>query len=258
MAEHEFGLPGFPLPAKLFCTAVFVLLGVGVLVSECKVLLKYRDADGKPGFSVQDLILSFHGHPGAPLVEQKINLAPSADHKPFKGKVDYLIEWTKKGCSAKEEDFQQVVEIIENNCVNCHDRDAAAASSPFWEDRVVKHDLVAPVFSKKGAVSATRLMHLTHIHLLTNVMIFALTGAIVLFGRMGPKLKSALVLLPFLAVALDIGSWWLTAFVWYGFAYTIMVGGTLMGVSFLLQFLFAMYGLWLQRSPSVPVSDAKA
>ncbi|NOZ21193.1 MAG: hypothetical protein GXP25_08890 [Planctomycetes bacterium] len=252
MDRQGIHLPDFPLPAKLLCTAVFILIGVGILVSEAKVVLKYRMVDGKPGFSVQDLILSFHGHPGAPLVEVKLRLAPSADHKEFqkpmyKEQVDYLIKWTKEGCSASEEDFAPVVEMIENNCVNCHDPDAVASSTPFWVDRTVKHDLVAPVFSRSGAISATRLVHLTHIHLLSNVMIFALTGIAVLFCRTRSGLKAVLVLLPLIAVALDIGSWWLTAYVSYLFAYALMLSGGLMGLAFLLQFLFVMHGLWLQR-----------
>lgn len=253
MDEGKIHLSNFPLPAKLFCTAFFVLLGIGVFVSEIKVLSKYRMADGRPWLTVRDLVLSFHGYPGAPLIEVKLRLAPTPDHREFQKKmyeeqVNYLIKWTKDGSSPKEEDFAPIVETLENHCVNCHDLEAAASSSPLWEDRVVKHELVAPMFNKTGAISATRLIHLTHIHLLTNVMMFVLTGAVVLFCRIGSRLKSALLVLPFIAIVLDMGSWWLTAFVSHLFAYTIMIGGTLVGVSFLLQFVFAIYGLWIQRA----------
>ena len=78
-------------------------------------------------------------------------------------------------------------------------------------------------------------------------MIFVLTGTAVLFCQTRPGVKVILVLLPFVAITLDIGSWWLTAYVSHLFAYTLMLGGSLMGVAFLLQFLFVMYGLWLQR-----------
>ena len=153
MNRQRIHLPDFPPAARLFCTAAFLLLGVGILVSQTKVLLKYRMADRKPWFSVQDLILSYHGHPGAPLVEVKLRLAPTPDHNEFeksmyKDDVEYLIQWTKEGCSAEEDAFAPVVEMIENNCVNCHAADAAASSSPFWVDRTVKHELLAPVFAR--------------------------------------------------------------------------------------------------------------
>ncbi|MEW6355793.1 MAG: hypothetical protein AB1696_05695 [Planctomycetota bacterium] len=240
------------MPAKLLCTAAFLLLGIGILVCGAKVFLKYRMADGKPAFSVQDLILSYHGHPGAPLIEVKLRLAPTPDHMEFlkpayKDDVQYLIQWTKAGCSAKQEDFEPVTQMIENNCVNCHADDAVARSTPLWEDRTVKHELVAPMFSRTGAISPSRLVHLTHIHLVSNVTVFMLTGVAVLFCRMGTGRKTLLVLLPFAAITLDIGSSWLTAYVSYLFAYTFIAGGVLMGLAFLLQFLCVMHGLWLQR-----------
>jgi len=252
MEKTNVHLPDFSVAAKLFCTVFFILLGVGILVSQLKVVTKYRMADGKPMLSVRDLVLSYHGYPGAPIVEVKLRLAPTPDHKEFEKKmykdsVDYLIQWTKDGASAEKDDFEPVVEALENYCVNCHDLEGAAKSSPFWEDRVVKHDLVAPVFSRTGAVSANRLLHLTHVHLLSNVMIFVLTGAVVLFCRMGPKLKTVLLLLPFLGIFLDIGSWWVTAFICHHCAWLLMLGGALMGVGFLLQFLAVMHGLWLQK-----------
>jgi hypothetical protein len=80
-------------------------------------------------------------------------------------------------------------------------------------------------------------------------MIFAVMGFIFSHAYVRQRyLKSVLIALPFLAILVDIGSWWLTK-VSLTFAYTVIIAGGVMGLAFLLQWLICAHQIWFLRAP---------
>jgi hypothetical protein len=68
--------------------------------------------------------------------------------------------------------------------------------------------------------------------------------------RLREWFKVVVVIIPFAAMFLDIGSWWLTH---YGavFAFTVIGGGLLMSLSMPIQVIVPIYQMWSKRrSPS--------
>ncbi|MEJ2181910.1 MAG: hypothetical protein P8Y66_00115 [Nitrospirota bacterium] len=72
------------------------------------------------------------------------------------------------------------------------------------------------------------------------------TGAILSLGRMHRHVKAFMVVIPYFAILTDIGSWRFTKYKPV-FAYTVIVGGVLMGISLAVQVLYSLYEMWLAK-----------
>jgi uncharacterized membrane protein YhfC len=77
--------------------------------------------------------------------------------------------------------------------------------------------------------------------------IFMPTSFVFVFSETSPIFRTILVAIPFLAIWLDIGSWWFTRNDPI-FAYTVIGGGALMGISLAVQIVISLYEMWLAQS----------
>lgn len=89
-----------------------------------------------------------------------------------------------------------------------------------------------------------------HFHLFGYTSIFFLCGLVLLFSELTAWLKNTLILAPFVASVLDIWSMLLTRFIGPGFAWMLVISGTVMAVSFLLVFLIGIKQLWFTKTPA--------
>ena len=89
-----------------------------------------------------------------------------------------------------------------------------------------------------------------HFHLFGYTSIFFLCGLVLLFAELKSWFKNTLILAPFIASVLDIWSMLLTRFVGPGFAWMLVISGTVMAISFLLVFLIGMKQLWFTKEPA--------
>ena len=58
--------------------------------------------------------------------------------------------------------------------------------------------------------------------------------------------KSAVIVIPFLTMISDVGSWFLTKLN-TNFAWLIIASGVLMGICFAIQWFVSMYQIWFYR-----------
>jgi len=84
----------------------------------------------------------------------------------------------------------------------------------------------------------------THIHLFGMNMIFIIMGAITLFLNLSVRLRTWLVVLPFLGVFTDIAAMWLKGFISPAFFWLHIPGGGLFGVVFTFVTIRAMIEMW--------------
>ena len=90
-------------------------------------------------------------------------------------------------------------------------------------------------------------MRVSHIHMFGMTFIFFVMGLIFSHAYVRPVwFKSAVIALPFLSMIVDIGSWYLTK-VNTAFAWTVIIGGALMGLSFAIQWIVSMYQMWFYK-----------
>jgi hypothetical protein len=94
--------------------------------------------------------------------------------------------------------------------------------------------------------SMRALARVSHVHLFGMSFIFLLTGLIFALTEIHKRLRLVIVILPFIAIWLDIGSWWFTKYEPV-FAYTVIIGGILMGLALAAQILISLWEMWLKR-----------
>ena len=71
-----------------------------------------------------------------------------------------------------------------------------------------------------------------------------MTSTIFVKARVDPLwFKSTVIAVPFITILLDISSWYLTK-IYTGFAWVVMIGGILMGITFAIQGFVSMYQMW--------------
>ena len=83
-----------------------------------------------------------------------------------------------------------------------------------------------------------------HFHLFGYTTIFFLCGLILVFAELRLWFKNTLILAPFIASVFDIWSMLLTRFVGPGFAWLLVISGTVMSISFFAVFVIGIYQLW--------------
>ncbi|HWP35293.1 MAG TPA: hypothetical protein VNM66_06835 [Thermodesulfobacteriota bacterium] len=91
------------------------------------------------------------------------------------------------------------------------------------------------------------LIQTSHTLLFGQTLIAGLLGLIFLFSSLREGPKATILALPFVGTLPDIGSMWLTRFVWPGFATLVIVGGSLFALGYLLIAAVSLHELWTRR-----------
>ncbi|MEA3231474.1 MAG: hypothetical protein U9Q05_06960 [Thermodesulfobacteriota bacterium] len=86
----------------------------------------------------------------------------------------------------------------------------------------------------------------THIHLFGMSMIFLFMGVISLLLDAGSRLRTWLIILPFIGVLIDILAMWLKAFISPVFFWLHIPGGGIFGLIFGYVSLRALWEMWLK------------
>lgn len=101
--------------------------------------------------------------------------------------------------------------------------------------------------SAKVWIRTPLLIQTSHTHLFGQTLIAGLLGLIFLFSSVREALKGAILALPFLGTLVDIGSMWLTRFVWPPLAVLVIAGGTLFALGYLLIAVISVWEMWLSK-----------
>lgn len=229
-----------PPSLKILYTMVLLILGIGYLFSMIQVYEVHAGRDGSPSLSVEDIKIAYSGNPHSSRIEAALqgpmsSMASAAD----KAKI---IAWARKGSdpSAYETTIRP---ILSTQCYGCHD-----GSNPNLPN-LTGYDNVQKVSVIDTGVSTVSLVRVSHIHLFGLCFIFFILGIIFTHSYVKRHvLKCVVIAAPFVAIIMDIASWWLTK-VSTPFAYMVMFGGALMALSFAYQWTVSMYQLWFFRCP---------
>lgn len=229
-----------PPHLRVLFSMILLVMGIGYVFAMIQIFEVHAGVDGRAGLSVRDLQIAYAGTAEATRLETALRgsmskMAPPED-------INRIIGWARAG--ADEGDFAaEVLPILQARCQGCHNgKNVNLPPLQSYTD-------VAALTGGNHGVSIGTLVRVSHIHLFGLTFIFAIVGFIFSHAYVRQAhLKSVLIALPFLAIILDIGSWWLTK-VSVAFAYIVVVGGFMMGVSFAMQWLISMYQIWFMREP---------
>ncbi|WP_305906891.1 hypothetical protein Q9L42_018645 [Methylomarinum sp. Ch1-1] len=80
-------------------------------------------------------------------------------------------------------------------------------------------------------------------------------GKIFILTELNPILKRTIVAIPFVAMVIDISSWYITTIIPW-FAYVVVTAGGLLGLSLATQILVSLYQMWFYPfHPSLEMSQ---
>jgi len=184
---------------------------------------------------LQDVIEKYYGKRGGTRLEAALNGTMADNITPAEKEQVFL--WIKEG--AKKRDYARIAPIFQRDCVICHSPDSGmpVPSLTTFED-------ISAFTTMDMGESIKALVRVSHVHLFGMSFIFFLTGIIFVFSEISVRWRGLLILTPFVAIWLDIGSWWFTK--WEPiFAYIVIFGGFLMGLSLLLQIVISLGEMWV-------------
>lgn len=188
---------------------------------------------------VQGLAMKYHGARSMTRLESMLNGAMANNATPQQRQE--ILQWVHDGASA--EGFAKVQPVFMTACAACHSAKSGLPIPPLTNYQEVRKEVVFD-----DGDSFADLARVSHIHLFGISLIFVMTVLIFSLSRIGTIPKSWILVLPYVAIWADIGSWWLTKLD-PPFAYVVLVGGALMGASLALQILIPLWEMWVRTSP---------
>jgi hypothetical protein len=235
-----------PMGMKVLYTGTLIVLGCGYMFAMIYIFASQAGRDGNPGLSVNDLIIAYSGSKKDSKIESALK-GPMVNMLP-QNERDKIIAWVRRG--AKEKDFASsgVEDIVAKRCLMCHD-----GSNPHIP-KLKGYANIKKVAELDHGMDIFTLVRVSHIHLFGITFIFFIMGSIFIHAYVRPLwLKCIIIIMPFISIVLDIGSWYLTK-VYTPFAYVVMGSGVLMGASFATEWIVSIWQMWFYK-PSQELVD---
>ena len=231
-----------PITLKILFTAYLLTMAMGYFMAFLYLFLINIEPHQKMGMDIlEGIVHKYYGERGETRLESA--LKGSMGVYVTDSEKEKLFDWVQEGAS--EEKYLEVKSIFDANCIECHASDSGMDLVPLttYEEikRVVKIDF---------GESIKTLARISHVHFFGISFIFIWTSLIFSFCNLRTYIKVVIVLTPFIAIWLDIGSWWFTKYQPV-FAYTVIIGGGLMGISFTVQILYSLYEMWLKKGKEI-------
>jgi len=222
---------------KILDTIFLITIGIGTIFAVIYVYLTHEERDGKPGLSAEDIRIAYYG------ANQQTRLGaalhgPMAGNLPVAEKRKVIFDWLDHG--HKQREFEtRVAPILNKYCIMCHSAEAGMGlpSLTSFAD-------VSKLTEEDTGASILSLVRVSHIHLFGISFILFFLGRIFILCDMPVMVKRITVAIPFLAMLLDIFSWYATKLI-PGFSYTVIIGGGLMVLSIGIQIVISIYQMWL-------------
>ena len=239
MNNHYSRFSDISTSEKILNTVFLLTIGLGYLMALVNMYYTHQGRDGKPGLTIEDIVIQYHGSKE----QTRLGTAISGIMEPnlkYKSDKEIILKWINEG--ADEQGYEQTVApILNRDCIICH----TPAVNPSLPD-LTNFKGVAEV-AHSGGAPVSSLVKVSHIHLFGIAFILYFIGRIFLLCEMNVYVKRIAVIIPFVAMLLDVVSWFLTK-TNAGFAYVVVLSGALMGLSMSMQILMSLYQMWFWTS----------
>lgn len=227
------------LSEKALYTGFLCIVARGYLMAMAYLYTSHQGHDRRPGLSIQDVADTYYGNRSGTRPEAAIR-GPMAGYIQIDDRNE-VVAWLKSG--AGETTFDTTIApILNRSCVACH---SPASGLPIPD--LSNYEGLREVAQVDMGESLHTLMKLSHIHLF-GIGVLLMVGLIFRLASMRRWLKVALIVLPFAAMFADILAWFLTK--WDPvYAYVMVVGGAVLGISLITQILVSLWQRWFLRPP---------
>ena len=231
-----------PYSARVLYTAALCILGLGYIFAIVYLFHSYSGKDGNPlTLSYQDVVIGYAGSGKGSRIESALR-GPMSAMLPAE-ESSRLVIWVQEGAgrTTYEKDIRPV---IDKRCMTCHD-----GSNPHLAN-LDGYDNLKKVTERDTGTGVFTLVRVSHIHLFGLTFIFFIVGLIFSHAYVRPVwFKCTVVALPFISIAIDVGSWYMVK-VYHPFAWLTMASGAVMGMSFAFMWVVSMYQMWYGKTPS--------
>ena len=229
-----------PMGMRLLYTATLLVLGTGYLFAMIYIFESHAGRDGNAMLSVNDLVIAYSGSKADTRLESALK-GPMANMLPQEERAE-IVAWVRRG--AKQDDFADKVQgIMEKRCESCHN-----GTNPHLAN-LKGYANLSQMAQQDHGMDIFTLVRVSHIHLFGITFIFFIVGSIFCHAHIRPLwLKCVIIVVPFLFVLLDIGSWYLTK-LYEPFAWVVMLSGAFMGVAFAAQWIISIWQMWFYTIP---------
>jgi hypothetical protein len=219
-------------------TGTLIVMGIGYLFAMIHIFNSHAGRDGNPGRSIEDIAIAYSGQKDATKLESAM-MGPMSGMLPTNERGD-IIGWVRRGLDETEYD-DRIRPIFDRRCVACHD-----GSNPHIPN-LDGYEEVSEEAQIDTGMDIFTLVRVSHIHLFGLTFIFFIMGLIFSHAYFRPVwVKAVVVAMPFVAIVLDIASWYLTKLD-PAFALVVIGSGALMGTSFAFQWVVSMYQIWFYK-----------
>jgi hypothetical protein len=191
--------------------------------------------------SYQDVVIAYAGSGKGSRIEAALR-GPMSAMLPVE-ESSRLVSWVQEGASRAVYE-QEIRPVLDKRCMTCHD-----GSNPHLAN-LDGYDNIKKVTERDTGTDIFTLVRVSHIHLFGLTFIFFIVGLIFSHAYVRPVwFKCTVVALPFLSIAIDLGSWYMVK-VYHPFAWLTMASGALMAMSFAFMWVVSMYQMWYGKTPS--------
>ncbi|MDD5115329.1 MAG: hypothetical protein PHC94_15040 [Methylobacter sp.] len=220
---------------RVLNTVFLLTIGLGYLMALANLYYTHQGHDGEAGLSIEDVMINYHGSNGSTRLGSAINGIMEPNLK-YKSDKEVILKWIQEGAEETGYD-EKIAPILNRDCILCH----SPSINPNLPD-LTNYAGVAEV-AHSGGASYPRLIRVSHIHLFGIAFILYFIGRIFLLCDINVYVKRVAVVIPFIAMLIDISSWFVTK-INPAFAYVVVGSGGLMGLSMGLQILLSIYQMW--------------
>ncbi|MGO8952265.1 MAG: hypothetical protein ACLPWS_16325 [Rhodomicrobium sp.] len=241
--RHYLHYSELPFSQRILYTATLLVLGLAYFFALLNIYFTYAGrAGGNPlMLSYEDIVVAYSGSGSGSRLEAALR-GPMATMLPPDHR-NALIAWVHSGATRATYE-SDIKPMLEKRCMSCHD-----GSNPHLPNLNGFDNLKKVTETDTGASIGT-LVRVSHIHLFGLTFIFFVVGLMFSHAYVRPVwLKGAIVGLPFVAIVLDVSSWYFTK-LYHPFAFVVIGGGGLMAMCFAFMWVVTMYQLWFTPPPS--------
>jgi len=228
-----------PGPLKVLFTCLLLTLGLAYLFAVGYLyLIEIEPHTGKGEGLVAAVVGKYYGKREG--TQLGAALKGAMGENITRTEKEAIFRWIEAGAKASE--FSEVQPIFENGCVMCHSRASGMPIPPLGS-----YEEVSAYTKLDMGQSIKSLVRVSHVHLFGMSFIFFLTGGIFALSTASERWRITLISTPFISIWVDIGSWWFTKLEPV-FAYTVIIGGGLMGLALLFQILISLWDMWFSST----------
>ena len=238
-----------PYSQRVLYTSALLILGMAYLFALLNIYFTYAGrAGGNPLLlSYEDIVVAYSGSGKGSRLESALRGPMSTMLPPDERNI--LIAWAQEGATVAGYE-RNVKPTLEKRCMACHD-----GSNPHLPN-LGNFELLKKTTEKDTGATLATLVRVSHIHLFGLTFVFFVVGLIYSHAYVRPVwLKCAVIALPFVAIALDVSSWYFTK-LYHPFAWVVILSGATMGMCFAFMWAVAMYQLWFSPTPSAVAQRA--